>query len=197
MGREALARVAIGAEQGEVKALLEGQELILRGAVRRRFARDAVHDVAATDGVLTFACAGEEVRLVLGPGIAEAWQRALLAPPPSLRAKLGLESGATAVVLGCCDDPALAAALAGVTTAQADVADLVVARIDSPAELGQARAVAAGRPLWVVYPKGKAAPFGDAAVRAAMRVAGWRDTKACAVSAVLTATRYHPPAGTG
>lgn len=33
--------------------------------------------------------------------------------------------------------------------------------------------------------------FGEAAVREALRAAGGRDTKACAVSERLTATRFH------
>ena len=46
-------------------------------------------------------------------------------------------------------------------------------------------------PLWTVYPKGKAGQFGDTAIRTALRDAGWRDTKSCAVSERLTATRYN------
>ena len=58
-----------------------------------------------------------------------------------------------------------------------------------PALLGQLQGAAVPA-LWAVYPKGGAM---DAAVRTALRAAGWRDAKACAVSERLTATRYLPP----
>ncbi|WP_294330103.1 hypothetical protein [uncultured Sphingomonas sp.] len=50
-------------------------------------------------------------------------------------------------------------------------------------------------PIWAVYPKGKAAAFGDGAIRTASRSAGYRDSKSCSVSALRTATRYHPARG--
>ena len=37
MGREAVTHAEVGSERGEVRALLEGGELILRGAIRRHF----------------------------------------------------------------------------------------------------------------------------------------------------------------
>jgi hypothetical protein len=41
MGREALTHAEVGGECGEVRALLESGELILRGAIRRHFPRSA------------------------------------------------------------------------------------------------------------------------------------------------------------
>ncbi len=54
----------------------------------------------------------------------------------------------------------------------------------------EAVAALAPSPVWIVHGKGKAAVFGDNAVRAAMRAEGWIDIKACAVSETLSATRY-------
>jgi hypothetical protein len=42
-----------------------------------------------------------------------------------------------------------------------------------------------------VYEKGPAAQVGEAAIRDYLRGSGYMDTKACAVSAQLTVTRYH------
>ena len=196
MGREAVTLAAVGDLRGEVRALLESQDLILRGALRRTFARADIRDPVVDNGALSFVCGNETVRLELGEAMAEAWRQILLRPAPSLREKLGLGPGRRALVTGDCDDPALVEALSGMTTAQRDEAAMVIARIAGAADLDRALGLAeqAGRPLWTIYAKGKGASFGDGAVRERMRAAGWRDTKSCAVSAALTATRYHPPA---
>ena len=51
------------------------------------------------DGVLSFTGAGQQVRLHLGDA-AQTWYTAITTPPPSLRAKLGLDSGARALLYG-------------------------------------------------------------------------------------------------
>lgn len=191
MGREALVRAEVGRESGEVKAVLEAQELILRGDIRRRFLKAMMSDMRVDGAVLRFSCNGETVALNLGTKVAEAWARAIATPPPSLRAKLGLDRGAKALLVGVCDDPALADALDGMLVDDPHEAAMAIARIDAREELAKAQAAAATLPLWAVYPKGRAIPFGDAAIRAALREAGWRDTKSCAVSDRLTATRYN------
>lgn len=45
--------------------------------------------------------------------------------------------------------------------------------------------------LWTIYPKGRGVAFGEREIRTALRAAGFRDTKSCAVSGLLTATRYN------
>jgi len=195
MGREAVVNAEAGAEAGEVKALLETRELILRGALRRRYPKEALEGVRVDGDTLCFTVAGEAVRLHLGQKLAGAWAKAIATPPPSLRAKLGLDKGAKAFLIGSCDDAALTEALDGALTRDAAEAAMFVACIDGPDELAVARAAQAASPVlpvWTIYPKGKNVTFGDTAIREAMRAAGFRDTKACAVSDQLTATRYHP-----
>ncbi|MEJ1935117.1 hypothetical protein WDZ92_33395 [Nostoc sp. NIES-2111] len=192
MGREALVHIQVGDEAGEAKALLEAQELILRGEIRRRYAKSQMEDVRVEGPLLLFRCAGETVSLRLGEKVAAAWRVAIATPPPALRVKLGLDKGQKALVLGACDDADLADALGEARTDARAEAAMVIARIDGPEDLQAAQAVCGGLPLWTVYPKGKAASFGDTAIRKALRDAGWRDTKSCAVSERLTATRYHP-----
>lgn len=191
MGREALVHAEVGSEAGEVKAVLEAQDLILRGDIRRRFIKTMMRDVRVEGPVLRFSCNGETVALSLGDKAAEAWAKAIATPPPSLRAKLGLDKGAKALLIGVCDDPALAEALEGLLVDDVEKASIAIARIDAGEDLAKAQAMCGTLPLWAVYPKGKAVLFGDAAIRAALREVGWRDTKSCAVSDRLTATRYH------
>jgi hypothetical protein len=197
MGREAIVQAEVGSEAGEVRALLESDELILRGAIRRRFGRLALEGVAVEGGDLRFTCAGETVRLALGARLARVWAEAIARPPPSLRAKLGLDEGARALLLGTFGDAALAEALDGVLVEHGADAAMLIACIAGPADLAAACAVHAAYPclpLWAVYPKGRGVAFGDGAIRAALRAEGFRDSKSCAVSDRLTATRYSPGA---
>jgi hypothetical protein len=194
MGKEADVHAEVGDAAGEVRALLERDELILRGEIRRRFPRAALQDVAVADGVLSFTGAGQLVRLHLGDAAA-TWHTAITTPPPSLRAKLGLDRGAKALLHGVCDDADLAAALDGMVTDDGTEAAMLIACITGPEDLAAAEAVQAQYrrlPIWAVYPKGRSVSFGDSAIREKLRAHGFRDTKSCAVSARLTATRYHP-----
>jgi hypothetical protein len=189
MGREAIARAEVDGHAAEVKALLEARELILRGPIRRRYAKAALQAVRAEGGALRFESGGEAVALHLGEPAAARWAEAIRKPLPSLRDKLDL--GGSVLMIGACDDPALAEALADACTEDAAQARMIVARVDGAADLDRALAVPGRLAIWAVYAKGKSA-FGDSAIRERLRAAGYRDTKACAVSDRLTATRYHP-----
>jgi len=153
MGREAVVFAEIGAEAGQVKALLESHELILRGTIRRSFPKTAIEGVSVDGAVLRFVCAGEKVGLHLGTKIAEAWTKAIATPPSSLRAKLGLDKGVKALLIGECDDPALAEALEGVLTVDPALVTMVIARIDGPKDLAAAQAACRGLPIWTIYPR--------------------------------------------
>jgi hypothetical protein len=193
MGKEADIRADVDGVSGEVRALLERDELILRGEIRRRFPRQGLANLQVADGVLSFTGAGQAVRLHLGDA-APAWYKAITTPPPSLRAKLGLDKGGKALLYGECDDAELAAALDGVVTENGAQAAMLVACITTPEDLAAAEAAQARNPhlpIWAVYPKGRNVTFGDSAIRESLRAHGFRDTKSCAVSERLTATRYH------
>lgn len=194
MGKEADIRADVDDTSGEVRALLERDELILRGEIRRRFPRATLQDATVADGVLSFTGAGQQVRLHLGDAAA-TWHAAITTPPPSLRAKLGLDRGAKALLHGACHDADLAAALDGVLTENGAEAAMLVACLAGPEDLAAAEALQARYPrlpIWAVYPKGRNVPFGDGAIRETLRAHGFRDTKSCAVSSRLTATRYNP-----
>jgi hypothetical protein len=66
MGREARCGCRCGAETGEVKALLETEELILRGAVKRRIPIASITGIRVDAGGLHFTADSEAVVLELG-----------------------------------------------------------------------------------------------------------------------------------
>lgn len=199
MGREAEVDCRIAGRSGRVKALLESTELVLRGdaALRRRWPLAALANVRVDGDALAFEAAGESVHLALGAREAAAWAQRIATPPPTLAAKLGIDTARPAFVCGTVDDAELHAALQGATTPDAQAAHCLVAVVRSDADLVAAlaaHAAMAAPHAWLVYPKGAAATPGDAAIRSAWRAAGCRDSKSCAVSAALTATRYSRPA---
>jgi hypothetical protein len=192
MGREALTWAEAGSEAGEVRALLESSELILRGAIRRRFPRDELSQIRVEGDMLRLDCAGEAVALALGAIVAYRWAKVIATPPPSLREKLGLATG-RAVCVGTFADAALEAALANTLTNAVQEADMVIACVSGAGDLDVALAAHkthSALPLWVIYSKGKGAAFGDGEIRATLRARGFIDTKSCAVSDLLTASRY-------
>ena len=194
MGREALVHAEVADEAGEVRALLESGEVILRGAIRRSYPTAALNGLAVDQDVLRFTCAGETVRLHLGARKSEAWCKAITTPPPTLRAKLGLQNGARALLIGSFEDQALAEALDGVLVADGAAAGMMIACIEGQKHLSVAQALHAAHPrlaLWTIFPKGRGVSFGESEIRTALRAKGFRDTKSCAVSERLSATRYH------
>ena len=194
MGREALVHAEVGDETGEVRALLESAEMILRGAIRRRFPKSSIKSVTVKSDTLCFTCAGELVRLHLGPRAAEAWRKAIAVPPPGLRAKLGLDKGARALLVGSFDDDVLANALKGVIVKDGLDAAMLIVCVRGAGDLAAARPSMSSiraSPLWTIYPKGRGAAFGEREIRTALRAAGFHDTKSCTVSGLLTATRYN------
>lgn len=193
MGREATCTCRWGGDSGEVKVLLEADELIVRGAFRRSVPRAAIAGIEVDGECLRFQADGEPVALELGPTQAARWREAMLKAAPTLAAKLGIGPASPAHLIGACDDAALAAALTGHTTDDPAGAAVLIARVDAPAALDAARRLHSlhhSVPLWVVYRKGPKSPFGETAVRTAMRSHGYIDTKVAGVSEMLTAAKF-------
>jgi hypothetical protein len=194
MGREARCAASWGARSGEVTALLESTELIVRGAFRARAPIASLREVRVVADTLHLRAGEDDVALVLGAA-APRWAAAIAKPPPSLAQKLGIGAGSRVLALGTIDDAALAEALAAGTPAGDGDPDLIVARTDDADTLVRIerdhRALLERRvPLWVVYTKGKGAPLGETAVRAMLRERGLMDLKVAAVSARLTALQF-------
>ena len=198
MGREAETFAHWQGQSGEVRALLESGEVILRGGIRDRIARSAITGMAVDSGDLRLQTDRGPLVLELGAVEAARWLAALQKPAPSLAQKLGLGAGRLAFVLGRVEEAVLAEALAGASTPVLADAGLLVAVLDTPGDLAAAYGLAQSAPhlmIWCLYPKGRAsavtdASITDATVRGYFRERGYIDSKSCAVSESLTATRY-------
>lgn len=193
MGREAKAHCQWHEKQFEARVLLESTEIILRGDNRARIARTEISEVAVLGDALVLTVGSETLVVELGAPEAEKWREFLLRPLPTLAEKLGIAADTRVFGLGWQDVPELAEALCGNIVATIEDANLLVAVLRSEADLQYSFALAKRRPdvpFWCVYGKGKAAPIGDAAIRSFLRAKGLVDSKSCAVSAEMTATRY-------
>lgn len=196
MGREASCTARVGEETAEVTALLESTTVVLRGAIKRKWAIAALENLRVEGGDLRFEIGAEAVSLALGDKEAGKWLTKLQTPPPTLAAKLGVSAENPALLIGPTQgslDPALAEALAGAITTNMREARMLVAVLSNAAELPRMAEFHADmicNTVWVVHPKGPDADPSDAVVRIGMRGWGYVDNKTSAVSDALTATRY-------
>ncbi|HEY1335089.1 MAG TPA: hypothetical protein VGF31_12590 [Myxococcaceae bacterium] len=193
MGREARCSCRWAEGEGEVKALLETEALVLRGALRRSIPRKDISGARVVGDALRLGVGAEELSLALGAKAASSWLAALRAGPPPLAKKLGIGPGTRVRVVGRLDAPELEEAIAGAVRTSGSMADLILARVSderSARRAADALRTARGAALWVVFTKGKDSPFGEAAVRAVLRGGGFTDTKVASVSPTLTAARY-------
>lgn len=192
MGRDTETIARWQGKTAEVRAVLESGEIILRGGIQERIPRASISAMTVDQGWLTLATDRGALVLELGEVEASRWLAALQKPVPTLAQKLGASADCRAFVLGVVEDAELAAALAGGQAATLAEAGVLLAVLEVPGDLDAAFGVASSAPelmLWCVYPKGRAA-VSDAMVRGYLRERGYIDSKACAVSARLTATRY-------
>ncbi len=192
MGRDSETIAQWQGQTAEVRAVLESTEIILRGGIKARVPRAGIVAMSVDQGWLTLTTDQGPLILELGEAEAARWLKALQKPVPTLAQKLGVSAGCPAFVFGALDDADLIAALDGARAASVAEAGVLVAVLDAPGDLDAAFAVALSSPelmLWCVYTKGRASVT-DAMVRGYLRERGYIDSKACAVSVRLTATRY-------
>jgi hypothetical protein len=178
-----------------VKALLEPPELILRGEIRRRLPFSELRQVRVEGGTLRFKFGSDVAALKLDAATAEKWAKAILAPPPTLAKKLGITPESTVWVIGMVDDAALETALGEARRAAREGADVIVARVNSAAELTRpfksaAKETSAGVPIWIIYRKGPGHPISEADVRSTGLASGIVDVKVASVSSVLTGLKF-------
>jgi hypothetical protein len=195
MGREATCTCVWNGKKSTVKAQIEPPELILRGELRKRVPITKLQSVKAERDQLRFTVDGETVALVVGSELAAKWADALLKPPPTLAKKLGITAEKTVWMVGPVDDRALEAALAEAKSVSKSKGDLILARVDSMAELHAALMHAAGQlntgiPIWFIYRKGPGQPLNENLVRTTALATGIVDTKVASVSNVLSALRF-------
>ena len=194
MGLEAESQLTTDDGTFAVKALLESDALILRGGYKQVLPRSEIVNPHALGESLLFEQGGQAFALNLAPGQAAKWLKKLTETPPSLAAKLGVDATHKVLVRGDLSGPALAEALSGAVTTDAAEAiqGLIVAKAPEELAAGLADLTTAlpYAPIWIVYPKGAKSPLPESAVRSHLRALGYVDTKASAVSAELTATRF-------
>jgi hypothetical protein len=195
MGREAVCTCDWAGTVAEVKALLETNELILRGDIRKRVPFSEIKEVRVQSDCLRFIVGGERVELSLGSSVSAKWAAAITGPPPSLSRKLGITNGTVVRTIGNMQDENLKSALAEAARLSARGADLNVACVDTPeslkAALKQARKqLLDSVPIWMVYAKGPGHALNETAIRSLLRDNGLMDTKVASVSSELTALRF-------
>lgn len=196
MGREASCDCRWGDREGRVTALLESNELIVRGAIRARTDLRALEQVNARGDWLEFTVAGKQISLALGAARARSWAQAITAGPPTLARKLGVTAETRLYVHGTIDDDALKGAASGAKEVNValDEADLAIVRTDDGIALERwidgLRLEQRVPPIWVVFTKGRSAPLGENAVREPMRRAGYIDLKVAGVSEQLSALKF-------
>lgn len=195
MGLEATCTCVWAGKRSTVKALIEPPELILRGELRKRVPIAKMQSIEAERDQLRFSVEGESVALLVGSDLAAKWADALLKPPPTLAKKLGISAEKTVWMVGPVDDEALKAALAEAKSVSESKGDLILARVDSMAELHSALMHAAGQlntgiPIWFIYRKGPGLPLSENLVRTTALATGIVDTKVASVSDAFSALRF-------
>jgi hypothetical protein len=195
MGREATCKCDWAGTLATVKVLLETNELIVRGELRKRIPFKELEEVTALPDRLCFKVAGEPVQLLLGKDQAQKWAVAIKAGPPSLARKLGITGQTTVRMIGSTSDRALNAALAEAANVSARNPDLIVACVETPADLDAALKAANAQlqkavPIWLVYAKGPGHPIDETVIRTTLRAKRLIDTKVASVSAKLTALKF-------
>lgn len=193
MGREAVAVCRWQGETAEVKALLEGHEIILRGDIRARISRASISSFLVEGETLFLVAGDQQLGLELGQVEAQKWAAVLGKPLPTLAEKIGVDALHPAFVSGEVKDAALAEALAGAVTNAPDQAAILIAILIDEADLAAAIKLARAMPhcpIWCIYGKGKHATVSDSTIRSAMRASGFIDNKTSSVSERMTATRY-------
>jgi len=195
LGREALCTCTWNGKKHQVKALLEPPELILRGEIRRRIPFTSIENTRTEGSRLIFTFAGDSVGLHVGDSVAAKWAEAILKRPPTLAQKLGISSESTVRMIGSTGDLELIAALAEAKAVSQTRGDLILACIETPADLAAALRNAAGQlatgvPIWLIYRKGPGHALNENLVRTTALATGIVDTKIAAVSAELSALRF-------
>lgn len=198
MGREAEGMIRFRDQGGAGRILIEATEVILRGEVRARVPRDEIAGLRVEGEDLVIDTMRGPVVATVGSKLAENLRVALLKPVPTLVEKLGVSAGGAGCLWPVTDE-VLSRALAGLTV-PVEEAKILVAELLDQVALDWLVALLpglAGRHVWCVNAKGPRPVLPEAAIRGALRDAGWIDSKTTAVSDAVSATRYGVRRGLG
>jgi hypothetical protein len=196
MGSEASCRIEYDGSAHEAHALLETEEVIVRGALRLRVPLRELREASAADGVLTLRWSGHELRITLGKDAAKWAEK--IRNPKSVLDKLGIKAGQKVSVIGAIERREELEAKSGdVSPRLRKNSDVIFFAAASRADLGRLPALReALRPdgaLWVIRPKG-AREITEADVMAAGKAAGLVDVKVVKFSETHTAEKFVIPA---
>ena len=197
MGREATCDCTFDGTTAKVKALLETNEIILRGPIRLTAPLKALKSIRVESESLCFSLDKHPIQLHLGAKAAESWAKKLKTPPPTLADKLGI-TGKTIRTIGPIDDKALLSALTSAALVRAEDPEVILAQVDTPEALATTLRAAKPQldrsvPIWLVYRKGPGHAINEKLIRSTLRALGYMDTKVASVSEHLTALRFNLP----
>jgi hypothetical protein len=196
MGREATCDCTFSGTKAKVKALLETNEIILRGPIRMTAPLNALKNIRVESETLCFDLDKHSFQLHLGTKAAESWAKKLKTPPPTLADKLGIP-GKIVRTIGPVDK-AVFSALSSAAQIRAENPDLIISCVDTPETLATTLRAAKPQlarsiPIWLVYRKGPGHPLNESGIRTTLRAQGLMDTKVASVSEHLTALRFNLP----
>ena len=198
MGRELVCNIRTGGKTTSAKALLETNEIIVRGELRLKIPLASLKSVSARDGELHLKWPEGSAVLELGEH-AEKWAHKIL-HPRSTAEKLGIKSGLIISAIATHDgnfvDELRAAAQKFSDARPLKDSDLIFVGVESVASLARvakpAGSLAKAGALWIVYPKGKQ-EIKEQHVLDAGRRAGLLDVKVVSFSATHTALKFVRP----
>ena len=199
MGSELTCVACIGAKKAKCKALLETEEIVLRGGeLRLKIPFPSIRSLSAKDGTLIVRHGkSDEVQLELGAQ-AEKWKEKI-ENPRSRVDKLGVKAGQRVAIVGV-DDASLEKELrargAEIVAAKKDV-DVLFLGLGSESDLkklaAMQKSIARDGAIWTIRVKGKDAPVSEAKAMAAGKGAGLVDVKVAKFSETCTAEKWVIP----
>lgn len=197
MGNELLTRVEIGDEAAEAKALLETEEIVIRGALKAKIPFAEIKDVAAENGVLRFRWKSSDVRIHAGNDAAKWADK--IRNPKSVIEKLGIKSGQRISIVGSVDGGFLeqlegrGVDLSRRLRRDSDVIFLAANRREELDRLDELRrALTPAGAIWVLRPKGHP-DISESDVIHAGKAHGLVDVKVVRFSATHTAEKLVIP----
>jgi hypothetical protein len=199
MGQEAFCRVRFGDQTAEAKALLETNEIIVRGDLRLKIPLVSISNLVEDGDDLHVDFPEGTAVFELGAKNAAKWAT-IIRNPKGLLDKLGVKDGASAAVIGVREASflqQLGSKAGAVTETLTPGNDFVFYEADEIGDLMRLEELKQGikvnGAIWVVSPKGKDARIRDVDVIAAAREAGLVDTKVVSFSDTHTALKLVIP----
>lgn len=193
MGREKLCNASLGDEHGEVRAMLETNEIVLRDGIAAKLPLSTLRSMRVREDRFEAHTNRGLLSLALGATEAAAWL-ARINDPPSLPRKLGVERGTPVHVVDDHPEPRGVLSAAGASFVALEQATLVFVVVESETQLAALARLAAMRPasahLWVLRPKGKHAAIKESVIIASLKAQGLAPSKTAAWSDAYAADRY-------